>query len=49
MKIEYLKCSKPEAEKAEDDAKVGDVVAATLADIEARGGRGGARARGQIR
>ena len=37
MKIEYLKCSKPEAEKAEDDAKVGDVVAATLADIEARG------------
>ena len=37
MKIEYLKSSKSEAEKAEDDAKVGDVVAATLADIEARG------------
>ena len=37
MKIEYLKCSKPAAEKAEDDAKVRDVVATTLADIETRG------------
>ncbi|TYB81063.1 histidinol dehydrogenase [Maritimibacter fusiformis] len=37
MTITYLKRSKPEAEKVEDDAKVRDVVAATLADIEARG------------
>lgn len=37
MTITYLKRSKPEAEKIEDDAKVRDVVAATLADIEARG------------
>ncbi|MCT8159507.1 histidinol dehydrogenase [Pseudoruegeria sp. SHC-113] len=37
MAIEYLKRSKPETEKAEDDARVRDTVAATLADIEARG------------
>ena len=37
MAIEFLKRSKPETEKAEDDAKVRDVVASTLADIEARG------------
>ena len=37
MTIEYLKQSKPEAEKAEDDAKVRAVVETTLADIEARG------------
>ena len=37
MAIEHLKRSKPEAEKAEDDAKVRAVVEGTLADIEARG------------
>lgn len=37
MTIEYLKKSKPEAERAEDDAKVRAVVEGTLADIEARG------------
>ncbi|WP_420859907.1 histidinol dehydrogenase [Marivivens marinus] len=37
MAIEYLKRSKPEAEKAEDDAKVRAVVEQTLGDIEARG------------
>jgi sulfopropanediol 3-dehydrogenase len=37
MAIEYLKRSKPDSEKAEDDAKVRAVVEATLADIEARG------------
>jgi sulfopropanediol 3-dehydrogenase len=37
MAIEFLKRSKPEAEKAEDDAKVRAVVEATLADIAARG------------
>ena len=37
MTIEYLKRSKPEAEKAEDDAKVRASVEAALADIEARG------------
>lgn len=37
MAIEYLKRSKPEAERAEDDAKVRAVVEATLSDIEARG------------
>jgi sulfopropanediol 3-dehydrogenase len=37
MAIEYLKRSKPETEKAEDDAKVRAVVEATLKDIEARG------------
>ena len=37
MTIEHLKRSKPEAEKAEDDAKVRATVETTLADIEARG------------
>ncbi|MEM1077052.1 MAG: histidinol dehydrogenase [Pseudomonadota bacterium] len=37
MTIEYLKHSKPEAERAEDDAKVRQVVETTLADIETRG------------
>ena len=37
MPIEYLKRSKPEAERAEDDAKVRAVVEGTLADIQARG------------
>ncbi|WP_424971627.1 histidinol dehydrogenase [Dinoroseobacter sp. S76] len=37
MTIEYLKHSKPEAERAEDDAKVRQVVESTLADIESRG------------
>ncbi|WP_419913809.1 histidinol dehydrogenase [Hoeflea sp.] len=37
MAIEHLKVSKPEAEKAEDDARVRSTVEATLADIEARG------------
>ncbi|MDA7423702.1 histidinol dehydrogenase [Thalassococcus lentus] len=37
MAITHLKVSKPEAEKAEDDAKVRAVVEATLADIESRG------------
>ena len=37
MAIEYLKRSKPDAEKAEDDAKVRAVVEATLVDIETRG------------
>ena len=37
MAIEYLKQSKPEVERAEEDAKVRGVVEATLADIEARG------------
>ncbi len=37
MAIEYLKRSKPDSEKAEDDAQVRAVVEATLADIEARG------------
>jgi sulfopropanediol 3-dehydrogenase len=37
MAIEFLKRSKPEAEKAEDDAKVRAVVESTLADIQARG------------
>ncbi len=37
MTVEYLKRSKPDAERAEDDAKVRAVVEATLADIEARG------------
>ncbi|MCL3880862.1 histidinol dehydrogenase [Marivita sp. GX14005] len=34
---EYLKRGKPEAERAEDDAKTREVVEATLADIETRG------------
>ena len=37
MTIEHLKRSKPEAEKAEEDAKVRTTVEATLADIQARG------------
>jgi len=37
MATEYLKRSKPEAEKAAEDAKVRGIVEATLADIEARG------------
>lgn len=37
MPIEYLKSSKPAAEKAEDDAKVRLAVEATLKDIEASG------------
>ena len=37
MAVEHLKKSKPEAEKAEDDARVRAVVEATLADIEDRG------------
>ncbi len=37
MAVEFLKRSKPEAEKAEDDAKVRAVVEGTLADIAALG------------
>ena len=37
MTIEYLKRGKPEAERAEDDAKTRAIVEATLADIETRG------------
>lgn len=37
MAITYLKSGKPEAERAEDDAKVRGVVEATLADIADRG------------
>ena len=37
MAVQYLKRSKPETERAEDDAKVVEAVAATLAEIEARG------------
>ena len=37
MAIEYLKRGKPEAERAEDDAKVRAVVESTLADIDTRG------------
>ncbi|MFC3614246.1 histidinol dehydrogenase [Lutimaribacter marinistellae] len=37
MTIEYLKRGKPEADRAEDDAKTRAVVEATLTDIEARG------------
>ncbi|APX10824.1 histidinol dehydrogenase [Tateyamaria omphalii] len=37
MTIEYLKRGKPEAERAEDDARTRAIVEATLADIEARG------------
>ena len=37
MGIEFLKRSKPESEKAADDAKVRTVVETTLADIAARG------------
>jgi len=37
MAIAYLKRGKPEADRAEDDAKTAAVVAATLKDIESRG------------
>ncbi|WP_271949103.1 histidinol dehydrogenase [Ruegeria faecimaris] len=37
MAIEYLKSGKPEADRAEDDAKTRAVVEATLKDIETRG------------
>ncbi len=37
MAITYLKSGKPEAERAEDDAKVRGIVEATLGDIERRG------------
>ncbi len=37
MTIEYLKSGKPEADRAEDDAKTRAVVEATLKDIETRG------------
>ncbi|MEM9392217.1 MAG: histidinol dehydrogenase [Pseudomonadota bacterium] len=37
MTIEYIKRGKPEAERAEDDAKVRATVEATLSDIETRG------------
>ena len=37
MAIEYLKRGKPEADRAEDDAKTAAVVEATLKDIETRG------------
>jgi sulfopropanediol 3-dehydrogenase len=37
MAIEYLKRGKPEADRAEDDARTRGVVEATLKDIEARG------------
>ncbi|WP_425092166.1 histidinol dehydrogenase [Tropicimonas sp. S265A] len=37
MTIRYLKRGKPDAERAEDDAKVRATVEATLADIKARG------------
>ncbi len=37
MAVEHLKESKPESERAEDDAKVRATVEATLGDIQARG------------
>ena len=37
MKIEYLKRGRPEADRAQDDAKVRQIVETTLADIKARG------------
>ena len=37
MSITYLKRGKPEAERAEDDAKTRQIVEATLKDIEVRG------------
>lgn len=37
MAIEYLKRGKPKADRAQDDAKVAEVVASTLKDIEANG------------
>jgi sulfopropanediol 3-dehydrogenase len=39
MAIKYLKRGKPEADRAEDDAKVAEIVGATLKDIEAHGDR----------
>jgi sulfopropanediol 3-dehydrogenase len=40
MTVEYLKRGKPEADRAEDDAKTAAIVAATLKDIETRGDTG---------
>ncbi|KPQ07378.1 MAG: sulfopropanediol 3-dehydrogenase HpsN [Rhodobacteraceae bacterium HLUCCA12] len=37
MTVTYLKSAKPDAERAEDDARVRATVEATLADIESRG------------
>ncbi|WP_298922599.1 histidinol dehydrogenase [uncultured Roseobacter sp.] len=37
MAIEYLKRGKPEADRAEDDAKVAEIVGATLKQIETEG------------
>lgn len=37
MAIEYIKRGKPEADRAEDDAKTAAIVSATLKDIEERG------------
>ncbi len=37
MAIEYLKRGKPDADRADDDAKTAAIVEATLKDIEARG------------
>ena len=37
MAIEYLKRGKPEADRAEDDAKTAAIVSETLKDIEERG------------
>ena len=37
MAVTYLKTSKPQSERSEDDAKVRAIVEDTLADIEARG------------
>ncbi|MEM6373051.1 MAG: histidinol dehydrogenase [Pseudomonadota bacterium] len=37
MTVEYLKRGKPEADRAEDDAKTRAIVESTLKDIEARG------------
>jgi sulfopropanediol 3-dehydrogenase len=37
MAITYLKRSKPDADRAQDDAQTRAVVESTLADIEARG------------
>ena len=37
MAVTYLKSGKPQAERAEDDAKVRGIVETTLADIQARG------------
>src|SRR5258706_4340744 len=37
MTITYLKSGKPDAERADDDAKVRGIVESTLKDIETRG------------